>query len=216
MKGQIIGTRSWHLGAQNGLENGLDKDGLCAGPIRVLTKVLWYFIKRLHTQWTRWGVCFISVIPFYWLNLSNLSLHMLSFSSKVPWLAVNVLSEEVTLLENTEHSCIGLWSLQSMLIKFLVTAKCHLKYTGVFCCLCWRSLSVFVNCESARLVWRKGNKGLGLFVFFPVLLMSGWFLKYFSKRNYWRFDWRLSLVIKLEVCACKLKTCISSWLSLLQ
>lgn len=68
--------------------------------------------------------------------------------------SLKVLPEEVALLENTEHSCIGLWLLEGLLIKFLVMAKCHLKYAGFFECCC---LSVFVSCESAvvRVVWGK-------------------------------------------------------------
>lgn len=144
------------------------------------------------------------------IKLSNLSLHMWSFPSRVPRLAVRVLSEEVALLENTEHSCIGLWLLESMLIKFLVvTAKCHLKYAGFFVVVwaCWRILSVFVSCESAvvKLVWRKLVGKRVVAFFFSVLLTSEWFLNYFMKRYYWKFHWQQSLVIKLEVRACKVK-----------
>ncbi|KAF6088304.1 hypothetical protein HJG60_008160 [Phyllostomus discolor] len=143
LKEQLMETRSQHLGARN----GLDKDGLCAGPRRAPDRGVG-LNGCTPSRRSRWGVCLISVIPFYCLNcLSDPSLHTLASPRKVLRLPVRVSSEEL-LREDTGHGCVGLWLLESLLIKFLVTAKRHLKHAGFVSCECVTEVGVSLSVVS--------------------------------------------------------------------
>lgn len=202
LKGQILETRSRQLGAQD----GLDKAGLCAGPSASWTACGGVLDCCRPSEHSGWGVSHLRhSIPLTELPVRPVAAHAV-LSRDVPWLTATVLSEEVALLQNTGHSCIGSWLLESV-NKISCNGRVPPNMLGFV--VVWSSSVCQLWVSFNRLVWGDVADKRRCF---PVLFMSEWFLKYFTK-HYWRFDWRQSLVIKLEERA-RLKKSSASWLCL--